>query len=384
MTISVCVVTQQYKSIISGIGLHARCLLSGLSRAGHKVALLTQANQYSAKGIPEGVEIFTVPNAFWQNSQARWIPLAWHFARKLRQISAVNHFDIVHFTDAREAFWFAGHHPGIVGNINDYYAAHLQPFSYYRRYYYDAEIRWLYYLFLHKCEQKVLPRLRALIANSEYTRIAVKQAYKIDSSRLFKCFKCIDLSNYNCDLFSRDYTDGPILFVGGNMQRKGLTTLIQASQLVIAEYPSIKFYIVGQDTKINIFQKMVYQLGVENNFEFLGWISNEQLISLYRQARIFVMPSLMEAFGVALLEAMACGTPVVATRVGGIPEFIEHGNNGLLVEPGNPEELANALLSILKDIKLATHLGRQGRLTAQCFGIEQMLECTYRVYRSLL
>jgi len=168
------------------------------------------------------------------------------------------------------------------------------------------------------------------------------------------------------------------------MQRKGLATLIHASRLVVAKYPSIKFCVVGQDTKLDIFRRMSYRLGVEKHFEFLGWVSNENLKSLYHQARVFVMPSLMEAFGVALLEAMACGTPVVATRVGGITEFIEHGNNGWLVEPGNPEELANALLSILGDIKLAAHLGKQGRITAQRFGMEQMIACTYQVYKSLL
>jgi len=384
MPISVCIVTQQYKSVISGIGLHTRCLLSGLYHAGYKLTLLTQINQYDNEGIPEGVEVFTVPKAFWQNYQARWIPLAWHFAQKLKQIDAANRFDVVHFTDAREAFWFTSNHPAIVGNINDYYAANLQPFSYYRRYYYDATIRWLYYLFVHQCERRILPRLKAIIANSEYTRIAVQQAYKVDPNRLFKCFKCIDLSYYNCDLSSRDYAQGPILFVGGNMQRKGLATLIYASKLVVAKYPRIKFCIVGQDAKLDIFRKMVYKLGVEKHFEFLGWVSNEKLKSLYCQARVFVMPSLMEAFGVAFLEAMACGTPVVATRVGGIPEFIEHGNNGWLVEPGNSEELANALLYILGDVKLAAHLGKQGRITAQRFGIEQMIECTCQVYKSLL
>ena len=384
MAISVCIVTQQYKSIISGIGLHTRFLLSGLCHAGHRVTLLTQVNQYSSEKIPENVEVFTVPKAFWQGSQARWIPLAWYFARKLKQIDAVNRFDIVHFTDAREAFWFAGSHPAVVGNVNDYYAAHLQPLSYYRRYYYDANVRWLYYLFVHQCEQRVLPRLGAIIANSEYTRVAIQQAYKVDPNRLFKCYKCIDHSCYNYDISSRDYTQGPILFVGGNMQRKGLATLIHASRLVVAKYPSIKFCVVGQDTKLDIFRRMSYRLGVEKHFEFLGWVSNENLKSLYNQARVFVMPSLMEAFGVALLEAMACGTPVVATRVGGITEFIEHGNNGWLVEPGNPEELANALLSILGDIKLAAHLGKQGRITAQRFGMEQMIACTYQVYKSLL
>lgn len=381
-SLSICIVTQQYRSVISGIGLHARHLLYGLHNDGHQLTLLTQTTQKD-DSIPEDIEVITVQgSSLLQHSQARWIPLAWQFANKLRSIA--DRFDIVHFTDAREALWFASRHSAAIGNINDFYAAQLQPLSYYRQHYADAWRRWLYYLFVHQCERLTLHRLDAIIANSEYTREAVQTAYCLPPQKLFKCFKCIDLDAYKVPKRSYYSTHGLILFVGGNMQRKGLPELIKAAPLVIKRRPEVKFYVVGHDNNMPRMLKLCHQLGVENHFLFLGWLPNEEVRKLYLKANVFVMPSLTEAFGMALLEAMASGVPVVATRVGGIPEFVEHGVNGLLVEPNNPEALAEALLMVLENVNIAARLGRQGRVTAQNFGLEQMLECTYKVYETVL
>lgn len=379
---SICVVTQQYKSVISGVGLHARNLVTGLWRDGHRVTLLTQNTQQN-DAVPGDVEVLTVPTALAQDSQARWISLSWYFDQKLRQVDAGRRFDIVHFTDAREALLFAGHHRAVVGNINDYYAAELHPLSYYRRYYADSWKRWFYYLFVHGCERMTLPRLAAIIANSDYTLRTVLRAYRLDRRRLFRCFKCIDLTLFD-EVWPCCETDDLVLFVGGNMQRKGLGTLIRAASRVLAVHPNVRFHVVGQDTNSSDMQALGHALGVADHFVFSGWIPNDELRQLYRQASVFVMPSLMEAFGVAFLEAMASGTPVVATRVGGIPELVQHGRNGLLVKPDDPVGLADALLAVLKDSALAASLSRNGRLTAQHFGIEPMLDCTYRAYESVL
>lgn len=382
-SLSICIVTQQYRSVISGIGLHARNLLRALHSDGHQITLLTQATQID-DSIPDNIEVITVQgSSLLQDSQARWIPLAWQFANKLRSLN-VDKFDIVHFTDAREALWFAAAHPATIGNINDFYAAQLQPLSYYHRHYVDGWIRWFYYFFVHQCERLTLHRLDAIIANSEYTREAIQRAYRLPSYKIFKCFKCIDLDVYRASRCSYSSTDGLVLFVGGNMQRKGLQELIKAAPLVVKRRPDVKFYVVGRDNNIPKMMQLCRQSGVETHFAFLGWLPNEEVRKLYLEASVFVMPSLSEAFGVAILEAMASGIPVVATRVGGIPELVEHGVNGLLIEPNNYEVLAEAILAVLEDANLAARLGRQGRITAQRFGLEQMLKCTYRVYEAVL
>ena len=131
-------------------------------------------------------------------------------------------------------------------------------------------------------------------------------------------------------------------------------------------------------------QALCSRLNIIDHFEFIGWMPNEELQELYRRASAFVMPSLVEAFGVVFLEAMACGTPVIGTQVGGIPELIRHGENGLLVSPDNPVELAMAILEVLGDQDLSARLSENGRITAQQFGIEPMLACTLQIYESVL
>jgi glycosyltransferase involved in cell wall biosynthesis len=175
-----------------------------------------------------------------------------------------------------------------------------------------------------------------------------------------------------------------VLFVGGNMQRKGLEALIQAAAKIVKTRPDTKFCVVGADPNLPKMKALCSRLQVSGYFEFTGWMPNEELQKLYRRANVFVMPSLAEAFGVVFLEAMACGIPVIGARVGGIPELIKHGENGLLVKPDNPDELAGALLEILGDQGLSERLGENGRVTAQQFGIEQMITCTRHVYESVL
>jgi glycosyltransferase involved in cell wall biosynthesis len=378
---TVCIVTQQYKSVLSGIGLHARNLLSGLLHDGYKVTLLTQKSQVDPT-IPSNVQVIAVPDSRLE-SQARWIPLAWNFSRALHRLEIEHRFDIIHFTDAREAMFFTGHKRTAIGNANDYYAAQLMPPCYYRHYYTDWWKRWPYYVIVHQCEQFVLPRMRAIITNSDYTSKAIQQAYRLDPKNLFKCYKSIDLSRYGSKTHEFA-SEGMVLFVGGNMQRKGLETLIQAAVKVVKTRPSTKFRVVGTDPNLPGMQALCSRLHVLEYFEFIGWMPNEELQQLYRQASVFVMPSLAEAFGVVFLEAMACGVPVIGTHVGGIPELIKHGENGLLVKPDNPDELAGALLGILGDRVLSERLGENGRVTAQQYGIEQMITCTRHVYESLL
>jgi glycosyltransferase involved in cell wall biosynthesis len=199
---------------------------------------------------------------------------------------------------------------------------------------------------------------------------------------LFRCYKCIDLTVFNSEPTSRP--EQRVLFAGGNFQRKGLATLIRAAAVLLRDLPDLRFEVVGRDTNQPALLSLARRVGVAHAFDFRGAISNEDLRNAYRRAAVFALPSLVEAFGVAILEAMASGTPVVATRVGGIPELVEHGVNGLLVEPDDPGQLAEALRQILTESKLAEALVVAGAGTALRFGVDQMMQCTYGVYARVL
>jgi glycosyltransferase involved in cell wall biosynthesis len=98
---------------------------------------------------------------------------------------------------------------------------------------------------------------------------------------------------------------------------------------------------------------------------FLGWKGRAQVAELLHGCEVFVLPSRSEPFGIVLLEAMACKKPIIATTVGGIPEIIEDGKTGILVEPDNPDALAKALIALLRNPALRRTIARNGYVTVR-------------------
>ncbi len=380
--LEICVVTQQYKNVISGIGLYTRNLVSSLRNAGHQVTVIAPRDQNISH--QNAVRFIGVATPLLKSSQARWIFLALSFAQTLSYLKSREHFDLIHFTDAREALLCPQIAP-FVGNINDTYAAEVQNIRYYLRYYLDGTIRWSYYQFTKIFESRALRRLQAVIANSQYTASVIGSKYHISKERLYVCYKSIDPTLYSAvDRRKERSSSYRILFVGGNMQRKGLPTLIRAAPKVLSILPNTEFWIVGKDVVLPRMISLSQSLGVYSNFCFWGWMSHNNLLDLYSQADIFVMPSLIEAFGVTFLEAMACGVPVIGTRVGGIPEIIQHEYNGLLVEPNNVDELANAIIRLLLEDGLRQRLIVGGLETIDRFSVSRMMECTYKIYEHVI
>jgi glycosyltransferase involved in cell wall biosynthesis len=153
-----------------------------------------------------------------------------------------------------------------------------------------------------------------------------------------------------------------ILYVGRIYScQKGLNHLINAIPIILNKEPEAKIVIVGENwgSKANLI-KTAKNLGIEKSIIFTGYIPRNELLKAYAAADIFVLPSLFEPFGIVLLEAMASKKPIVATNVGGIPEVVENGKNGILVKPGNEEELANAILYLLSHEDQAKIMGING------------------------
>ena len=383
-SLRVCVVTQQMSNVISGIGLHARNLVNHLTSDGHQVTVIAPHDQRPP--IDLNYQFIGIPSPFLKNNQARWIPLSISYAKCLSVLGEKYDFDIIHFTDARESLFCRLKTP-IIGNVNDTYAADIKPILYYRKYYTDWLQRWLYYHLVHWCEARTLPRLTAILANSSYTARIISSQYHLEIDQVHICHKSIELNQYtHANVLHQRSTPHPpkILFVGGNMQRKGLPTLIKAAPLILKELPEAEFWVAGKDQAESKMKTLCERAGVTNNFHFSGWQSQSELVNLYSQADVFTIPSITEAFGVVFLEAMATGVPVIGTEVGGIPEIIQHKENGLLVPPDEPITLAEAIINILQDQALRDSLRDKGLETASKFSVDRMMEITYRVYESVL
>ncbi len=161
-------------------------------------------------------------------------------------------------------------------------------------------------------------------------------------------------------------SDPFVLFVGRLASNKGLLDLLEAFALLAPRDPAAQLVLIGEDGGMRAaLADRARELGLARRIHFLGHVEDPRLVdSAYRGARVFVLPSEYEAFGLVLLEALAQGAPVVATRVGGVPEVLgEDGRAGVLVEPGSAEVLAEEILRLWNDPALGRQLGEYGRTT---------------------
>jgi hypothetical protein len=143
-----------------------------------------------------------------------------------------------------------------------------------------------------------------------------------------------------------NYTHPAILFVGLDWNRKGGPDLVEAFKLVREKIPQARLTIVGANPDLQT-----------SGCEVVGKVPAEALDQYYQEASLFCLPTYREPFGVVFIEAMAARLPIVATRVGAIPDFVEEGRNGFLVKPGDIQGLATALLSLLKNPALCRSFG---------------------------
>ena len=152
-----------------------------------------------------------------------------------------------------------------------------------------------------------------------------------------------------------------VLFVGRLIPRKGLQFLVEAAKRVVKERGDALFVIVGDGPlRSNLIAHLV-GINISGNFLFLGDVKENILPTLYNCADVFVLPSVQEGQGIALLEAQASAKPVVAFNVGGVREAVREGQSGLLVERGNSSLLAEAILKLLSDSSLRRKMGASGR-----------------------
>lgn len=164
-------------------------------------------------------------------------------------------------------------------------------------------------------------------------------------------------------------------------KEKDYPTLLKAASQVIGERPGVYFIALGEGKLLADMKKIAAQSGINEKFIFSGFQSGVE--EYLKRFNIYVMTSLNEGLGTSLLDAQAHGLPVIGTKTGGIPEIIEHEVNGLLVEPQNPEKLAEAIIKLVDDPKLRKRLGEKALETVQKFDIEKTVEKNIELYEAL-
>ena len=168
--------------------------------------------------------------------------------------------------------------------------------------------------------------------------------------------------------------------VAALVPHKGQRHLIDAAKIVVQQVPDARFVIAGEGELRPALERQIKDFHLEKHVLLAGF--RPDVLSVHKAFDIFVMSSVTEGLGTSLLDAMAAGKPIIASRTGGIPEVVANGETGLLVPPRDHEALAEAVVRMLNDAELRRGMGEAGRARARAlFSAERMVQNTLNVYQ---
>lgn len=348
----ICMIVGEFPPKCAGIGIYAYNLSKKLIERGHQVTVFTRGswkNNYKYENF-HGINVFRV---FFVPIYPFHVKLhGFILMKKFKEIKTK--FDIIHFHSPliqsfkTEKPTIATMHASASGTINskdslDFHSKITKKF---------------YKLFLSS-ELEVLNNSDMITTVSESCTHELMSKYSFNKD-MWTVNNGVDTEYFTFNNFKKAPNIN-ILYTGRLDSGKGLIDLITAADIVCKEYNHVNFYIVGNGPLENYLKKMVKKLNLAKNFNFVGFVSNFEIIKYYHQATIYVFPSYHEGFPTTLLEAMSCGLPVVATKVEGNMDLIINNKNGLLVPPKCPKKLAEAIIKLINDRSLQNKLGLNAR-----------------------
>jgi glycosyltransferase involved in cell wall biosynthesis len=349
-------VTATFPPHYTGTGIVCYYNAIGLAQLGHQVTVFTADFPTCDYTDPKEIEVVRLP-----------VLLRVGNAPLLPALLGLAGFDIVHL-----------HYPFYFGSEIVFFKSVMRGLRYVVTYHQDVLFRgllripeWLHHELLGK---QILGRATEVLATSwDYARASrLKHLVQHNPGAIMELPNGVDVQHFHPDADARELcaryglkrTDRVILFVGALDRAhyfKGIGVLLQAFLRLPDD--SVKLLIVGDgDLRIS-YQEQARQLGLGGRVIFCGRVSAEELPAHYVLCDLLVLPSttMGEAFGVVLLEAMACGKPVIASNLPGVRSVVSDGEDGLLVRPGDVDDLAGKVELLLDDPQRRQEMGRRGR-----------------------
>jgi len=350
---------------VGGISSYLLTLAGGLIQKGHQVYLASSGGELEDKFIQAGITLVKVPLKTKNEISVKIIVSFW----KLKKVARQFNIDLIH-SHSRTTQVLA-----------------------------DLLGRWLAKPHIFTCHGFFRPKIsrrifgcwgQRVIAISQQVKEHLIIDFKLDESKISVVNNGIDTKNFG-DFSARDMMRKDLglndAFTIGIIARlsdvKGHLYLIRAMQGVIKIFPTARLLIIGEGKMKNALIKEVDLLGIKENVLFISQASNTP--DMLAAMDIFVMSSLQEGLGLALMEAMAQGMAVVGCAVGGIKTLIQDKTNGLLVAPADAPALAQAIITLLNDCPLRRALGARAReFIITNFSKEEMVDRTEIVYQQSL
>ncbi len=193
----------------------------------------------------------------------------------------------------------------------------------------------------------------------------------------------VDHSRYTPD-FSKKSPRPLVAYLGRIKRYKRIDVLLRAFKKVASELNDARLAIAGSGDYLEDLKRLASKLGISECVDFLGFVSEDAKIDLLRKAHVVVNPSSKEGWGVTVIEANACGTPVIATDVPGLRDAVVQGRTGLLVPYGDVDALSNAVIKILRDNGLRSRLSEEALLWAKRFSWDESAKGLLDVIREVI
>jgi glycosyltransferase involved in cell wall biosynthesis len=229
----------------------------------------------------------------------------------------------------------------------------------------------------------VLQNADAILALTENMKNKLKDIY---DSEISVVPNGIDLKEYSGEMINsdKDHKTKNILFVGSLYPIKGVQYLIMAMKLVHDKLPDAKLILVGDGKERERLAALSIQFDIQNYVQFVGKIPHKMVQTFMQRADVFILPSLSEGLPNVILEAMACGLPIVASRVGGIPDIITNDVNGYLVEVKDTDDIANKIILLLQNDTLRKKLSDNNKHLVKKYAWDNVIVELEKIYGSTI
>lgn len=374
-------VTQAYYPILGGVTEHVWHLGQELQRRGHDVTVITGStprrlpwaptDQIDDRGLRVLRHGYQLPIMF--NGANAYMTMGWKLGRLLQRIEQEEKFDVVHIQSALD--------PGLpiiasksmrTPKVGTYHSARQS----------TGSLAEKIPIIFRRVFQDALNKIQAHIAVSPAAEEFIHRYFpRVEMSVIPNG---VDADHFNPTVEPwPHYRDGKltILFVGRMDPRKGARYLFSALPLLEAGLKgNYRILVVGTGWLKKLYDAYI-PLALRHRVEFAGYASPEDLPRYYRSADIYCSPATgNESFGIVLLEAMACGVPIVASDIDGYRWVITPGREGLLIPPRNPQHLARAIIELANDPKRRQQMGQAGRQTAEEYTWSSIVDRILPIY----
>ncbi len=335
-----------------------------------KGGMTSVVDNYFDAGIEKKVDITYIETVNDKNAFSKILKMISGF---LKFITCINRCDIVHIHMASRMSTFRkGIYVRIAKKKNKKVILHIHGAEY--KIFYEKECT-------KKQQKYVINTLnladKIIVLSEEWKEYFEKI---IDKDKIIIIYNSILIPKD----FKKDLDTQKILFLGRFGERKGIYDLLDVVEKLITDYPKLKLY-AGGDGEIEKVQKIVKEKDINDNFEYLGWVNGKEKEKYLKEVSFYVLPSYNEGMPMSLIEGMAYKNVSISTNVGGIPKVINNMNNGIIINPGDKDELYNNMKKLLDNDKLRKKLSNNARITVEeKFNINNNLDKLLNVYKSVL